>query len=99
MLIDHGSQFYINEKKNSERDVSRFEKKLVELGIKHILARIRHPETNGKLERFRYEIEQNLKSFEDESASSIIRDFNPGEHVGNPFYTTGTTDAMIGGLA
>ena len=52
ILTDHGSQFYSNEKENARRGVSVFEKKLVQLGIKQVMARVRHPQTNGKLERF-----------------------------------------------
>ncbi len=37
---------------------SKFEKKLVDLDIKHILARVNHPQTNGKLERLHGEIVQ-----------------------------------------
>jgi transposase InsO family protein len=34
------------------------------LGIKHILARVNHPQTNGKLERFHGEIQRKQKWFE-----------------------------------
>ena len=47
ILTDHGSQFYSNEKENARRGVSVFEKKLVQLGIKQVMARVRHPQTNG----------------------------------------------------
>ena len=71
-----------------------FEKKLVQLGIKQVMARVRHPQTNGKLERFHSEIKQHLKSFEDESASNTVRNADPDGHVGNPFHTAGATDPM-----
>ena len=63
VLTDHGSQFYANEKENARRGMAAFETRLVELGIRHVMARIRHPQTNGKLERFHLEIERHLKSF------------------------------------
>ena len=94
ILTDHGSQFYANEKENAKRGTAVFEAKLVEMGIKQVMARIRHPQTNGKLERFHSEIEQHLKSFEKESAVNTVRDVNPGDHVGNPFHTSGMTDPM-----
>ncbi len=94
VLTDHGSQFYANEREGAKRGESDYEKKLVELGIRHSMARIRHPQTNGKLERFHSEIEQHLKSFEDESASNTVRGSKPDDHVGSPFHTAGTTDPV-----
>ena len=41
-----------------------FEKRLAELGIKQILAGLRHPQTNGKLERLHGEIQRKLPEFE-----------------------------------
>ena len=92
VLTDRGSQFYANEKENAKRGMATFETKLVELDIKHVLARVRHPQTNGKLERFHLEIEQHLKSFEEESASNTVRNVGPGDHVGSPFHAAGVTD-------
>ena len=63
ILTDRGTQFYANEAENRERGASEFEKELVKLDIKHILARVRHPQTNGKLERFHGEIQRKLKWF------------------------------------
>lgn len=94
VLTDHGSQFYANEKKDSRRGESTYEKRLAGMGIRHVMARIRHPQTNGKLERFHREIEQHLESFEEESACSTVRDSKPGGHVGGPFHTAGMTDPV-----
>jgi len=49
ILTDHGPQFYAGEAECRKHGETEFEKKLVEMDIKHILARIRHPQTNGKL--------------------------------------------------
>ena len=64
ILTDHGSQFYSNKSEYKRRGASKFEKELVRLGIKHILARVNHPQTNGKLERFHGEIQRKQKWFE-----------------------------------
>ena len=50
ILTDHGSQFYANQAEYKRKGVSRFEQELVRLGIKHIMARVNRPQTNGKLE-------------------------------------------------
>ena len=94
VLTDHGSQFYANEKENAKRGMAAFETRLIELGIKHVMARIRHPQTNGKLERFHLEIEQHLKSFKEESASSTVRNVKPGGRVGGPFHAAGMADPV-----
>ena len=52
ILTDRGSQFYANEGERKEKGVGRFETFLAEKCIKHILCRVNHPQTNGKLERF-----------------------------------------------
>ena len=64
IMTDHGSQFYANEAEARKRGESEFEKRLAELDIKQILARIRHPQTNGKLERIHGEIQRKLPEFE-----------------------------------
>ena len=52
ILTDRGTQFYASEGERKEKGVSQFEQYLADLGIKHILCRVNHPQTNGKLERF-----------------------------------------------
>jgi putative transposase len=52
ILTDRGSQFYANEGERKEKGISQFEAYLADQGIKHILCRVNHPQTNGKLERF-----------------------------------------------
>ena len=63
ILTDHGSQFYANQAEYKRKGASRFEQELVRLGIKHIMARVNHPQTNGKLERFHGEIQRKQKWF------------------------------------
>jgi len=52
LIMDHGSEFggiRVLENGNSN---SRFKNYLEELGIKPIMARVKHPQTNGKLEKW-----------------------------------------------
>jgi putative transposase len=63
LLTDRGSQFYANEGERREKGISQFETYLAEQGIKHILCRINHPQTNGKLERFYGVYEQKQHQF------------------------------------
>ena len=65
VLTDHGSQFYANESEVKKKGESEFEKELIALDIRHILARIRHPQTNGKLERLHGELQRKVHRFED----------------------------------
>ena len=52
ILTDRGTQFYASEGERKEKGVSQFEEYLAEKEIKHIICRVNHPQTNGKLERF-----------------------------------------------
>jgi putative transposase len=63
ILTDRGSQFYANEGERREKGVSQFEAYMADHGIKHILARVNHPQTNGKLERFYGVYEQKQHQF------------------------------------
>jgi len=63
VLTDRGSQFYANEGERKEKGISQFETYLAEQGIKHILCRVNHPQTNGKLERFYGVFEQKQHQF------------------------------------
>ena len=65
VMTDHGSQFYANEAEARKRGESAYEKRLVDLGIKQILAGVRHPQTNGKLERLHGELQRKLRTFKD----------------------------------
>lgn len=70
IMTDHGSQFYANREK-AKQENTQFRITLDVLGIKHYIARINRPQTNGKVERFflTYKIEYVAGSF------SNIRDF------------------------
>ena len=95
IMTDHGSQFYANESDKKKKGVSRFEERLVELDIRQILARVRHPQTNGKLERLHGEIQRKLCHFEDSSYDKTVQDRETKSgHVGNPFNTAPRKDAL-----
>ena len=93
IMTDHGSQFYANEAEARKRGESTYEKKLVELDIKQILARIKHPQTNGKLERLHGEIQRKLHRFEASSYGSTVKNPESG-HVGGPFHTEPAKPAL-----
>ncbi len=52
VITDRGTQFYANKKDKNDESESRFEAFLSENQIKHIKARIKHPQTNGKVEKW-----------------------------------------------
>jgi putative transposase len=52
VLTDHGSQFCSNRKDKGTPSMHAYELFLRQRGIKHILCRVGHPQTNGKLEKF-----------------------------------------------
>ncbi len=64
VMTDHGSQFYSNASEYKKKGASEFEQELVRLEIRHILASVGHPQTNGKLERFHGELQRKLHLFE-----------------------------------
>ena len=76
ILSDRGTQFYATESEKSQ-GVSRFEKRLNDLGIRHMLARVAYPRTNGKLERARGEMQRKLHLFHDVAGPLGICPVNP----------------------
>lgn len=52
LLTDHGSQLYANFGEIKSVGISKFQQYLVNRKINHILGRVQHPQTNGKIERF-----------------------------------------------
>ena len=60
ILTDHGSQFYTNESEVKKNSVLRFEERMAELDVKHILARVKYPQTNGKLEMLHGDLQREL---------------------------------------
>jgi putative transposase len=51
-ITDHGAQFYANKRDKDGKAEHGFERFLEENSIKHILCRYKHPQTNGKVEKW-----------------------------------------------
>ncbi len=60
IMTDHGSQFCVDE----EREY-RFTEELKGLGIEHIMAKVKRPQSNGKIERFFGTLKRLLRHFGD----------------------------------
>ena len=52
LIFDHGSEFGAHRIHDDRSWKSDFKDHLEKYGIRPILARVKHPQTNGKLERF-----------------------------------------------
>ncbi|MFH1094786.1 MAG: IS481 family transposase, partial [Candidatus Micrarchaeota archaeon] len=64
MLTGHDTQFCaVRPKDQRQPKPSEFQLYLKSHGIKHILARVNHPQTNGKVERLFGTIKQKRKEF------------------------------------
>lgn len=64
LLTDHGSQFYANSGEIKAATIGTFQQYLVSRKIKHILGRVHHPQTNGKIERFYETFQSKISYFE-----------------------------------
>jgi putative transposase len=64
MLTDRGVQFYAVEAGDRLRGLTAFEKYLIENEVRHVLGRVSHPQTNGKVERFFRTVKDKLGRFE-----------------------------------
>jgi len=75
IMTDHGSQYYANHP-NAEQGNTLFRQALDPLGIKHCLARVNRPQTNGKVERFflSYKTEFITETFR--SVKDYVRHYN-----------------------
>lgn len=64
IITDHGPQFFSNTpNKKGELVMGRFQKYLEAQGIKHILCRYKHPQSNGKQEKWFDTYERHRKKF------------------------------------
>ena len=65
VITDFYHAVYATESKKKAKGVSRFERRLNDLGIWHVPAGVAHPRTNGNLERARGELQRKLHLFHD----------------------------------
>lgn|ERR1035437_378077 len=63
ILTDRGTQFYKSETEERAGGLTVFEGYLIENEIRHILGRVSHPQTNGKVERFFKTVKDKLPMF------------------------------------
>jgi len=64
ILTDRRTQFYASAGEKKAKGASKLEKFLAENGVRHIVARVKHPQTNGKIERFYGTLENKARYFE-----------------------------------
>lgn len=60
ILTDRGSPFYAVEAEAREKGLTKFELYLMRHHIRHILGRVSHPQTNGKVEKLFHTLEKGL---------------------------------------
>lgn len=65
VMSDKGTQFYVAEKEGWTPTKNEFQKFLEAKGIQQITARVKHPQSNGKIERFFLTVKQHLHAFGD----------------------------------
>lgn len=70
ILTDRGAQFYYNP--TDRTGTTQFQDELKDNGIKHIVGRVNHPQTNGKVERVFETIKQKMKHFDNDLDKTII---------------------------
>jgi putative transposase len=75
IMTDHGSQYYGN-KADEKQENTQFRIALNAFGIKHYLARVNRPQTNGKVERFfrTYKTEYMTQTFS--NITEFIKHYN-----------------------
>ena len=65
LLSDHGTQFTSLKRENcANPEDNEFQRRLSDYHIKHILARVKHPQTNGKMERWFGTIDKLIMHFD-----------------------------------
>ena len=63
IITDHGTQFYANKRDKEGNAEHSFEQYLKFQGVKHILCRYNHPQSNGKVERWFQEYKKHRGDF------------------------------------
>ncbi len=87
VMTDHGSQYYANHP-NAEQENTLFRQVLDLLGIKHCLARINRPQTNGKVERFFRTYKEEFITGTFANLTDFMRHYNENRPHMSLFYKT-----------
>ncbi len=104
VITDHGPEFYANKRDKNGGANHKFENFLKENGIKHILCQVKHPQTNGKIEKFfdtyernRYEFDtlEDFKHWYNCIRPHMSLDFDNLETPEQAFYAR-LTDVLVG---
>ncbi len=74
VITDHGTQFTSEDREGIESRPNEFQKYLEKEGIEHIKARVKHPQTNGKVERLIYTVKRLRKYYN--SWEEVARYYN-----------------------
>jgi len=84
IITDRGSHFYANKQMGKKHGKCEFQVVLEELGIKHIVARAHHPQTNGKIERWfgTYKRERNDRFKDIDEYVKFYNDERPHQRLG-----------------
>jgi len=87
VMTDHGAQYYANHP-SAKQENTQFRATLNVLGIKHCLARVNRPQTNGKVERFfrTYKEEYITNTFS--SLNDFIKHYNEARLHMSLYYKT-----------
>ncbi len=77
ILTGRDAQFYASDKKGKPSGKTEFQLFLEANNIRHILARVSHPQTCGKIERFFGEVERRLYTWHDfETVEEVVNWYN-----------------------
>ncbi|MCL5963920.1 MAG: IS481 family transposase, partial [Candidatus Thermoplasmatota archaeon] len=74
VITDHGTQFTSEDREGIESRPNEFQKYLEKEGIEHIKAMVKHPQTNGKVERLIYTVKRLRKYYN--SWEEVARYYN-----------------------
>lgn len=87
VMTDHGSQYYANHP-GAKQENTKFKQAIDPLGIKHCLARVNRPQTNGKVERFFLSYKQEFITETFTSVKDYVRHYNEKRPHMSLYYKT-----------
>ena len=75
---DRGTQFFPNKKDKKGKAMHEFQEALAELGIIFVPSKRRHPQTNGKMEKWFDTLKKRMKRHPEESLQDFVKWYNNG---------------------